>query len=82
MTSTITENEKELLIAIRDNEFHDGNHPVENWVWVDCIHGFADKKKFGGTMASICKKGLAKTDGECCTITQEGFELIHLEVRS
>lgn len=74
--SNLTSNERELLIAIRDNEFHDGNHPVNEYVWVDCIWGWEGTSKYAGTMASLVKKQLAKTDGECCCITQAGFDAV------
>ena len=67
----ITTNERGLLVAIRDNEFNDGN-PLAK-VWVDCIPGWTDKTKFGGTMASLVKKGLARTDGEVCWLTEVGL---------
>ena len=72
----ITTNERELLTAIRDNEFQDGRDVIDNPVWVDCIGGWADTAKFGGVMASLTKKDLAGTDGECCWITQAGFDAI------
>ena len=74
--STLTTNEKELLIAIRDNEFHDGNHPVDNPIWVDCIDGWSGERKFPGTMAALVKRGFARTDGTSCQITEFGFEAI------
>ncbi len=73
---TITKNERSLLVAIRDNEFMDGNDPVNHYVWVNCIWGWEGTRKFPGTMASLVKKGLAKSDGECCCITQSGFDAI------
>jgi hypothetical protein len=76
----LTENERALLIAIRDNEFQDGDagraSTIDNPIWIDCISDWSDEKKFGGVMASLSKKGLAKTDGECCWLTQAGFDLI------
>jgi hypothetical protein len=74
--TAITENERNLLIAIRDSEYQDASNPVNNPVWVNCIWGWADTKKYPGTMASLAKKGLAKTDGECCSITQAGFDAV------
>jgi len=70
----VTSGELSLLRAIRDSEFHDGQHPVGNYVWVDCLDGWSDTRKFPGTMASLVKKGLAKTDGEACALTQAGFD--------
>lgn len=71
--SNLTENETLLLKAILHSEFHDSvaiENRARNAVWVDCIWG---KKKFGGTMASLAKKGLANTDGECCWLTETGL---------
>lgn len=73
---TITENERSLLIAMRDNDFQDGEHPVNKRIWVDCIQGWSDERKFPGTMASLVNKGLATTDGETCAMTQAGFDAI------
>lgn len=72
----VTENELDLLRAIRDSEYHDGRDPVDDDVWVDCLHGWSDTRKFPGTMASLIKKGLARTDGECCSLTQAGFDAV------
>lgn len=74
MTS-ITDNERALLTAIRDNELHDGADRVNGWVYVDdCCAAFGTSA--GGIMASLEKKGLASTDGECCCIRQAGFDAI------
>lgn len=72
----VTENERALLIAIRDNEFHDGDDPIDSPVWVNCIWGWEGTRKYAGTMASLTKKGLARTDGECCWVTQAGFDAV------
>jgi hypothetical protein len=72
----ITVNERSLLIAIRDSDFQDGNDPVDNYVWVDCLDGWSDTRKFPGTMSSLVKKGLAKSDGDACAITQAGFDAL------
>jgi hypothetical protein len=76
MTITITKGERSLLAAIRDSEFHDGNDPVGNYVWVDYLDGWSDTRKFPGTMASLAKKGLVKTNGETCALTQAGFDIV------
>lgn len=72
----MTENERSLLIAIINSDFHDGQEPVGDYVWVDCLDGWSDTKKFPGTMSSLVKKGFAKTDGEACCITQAGFDAV------
>ena len=70
--TTITANETQLLTAIRDSEYHDGRDPIGDPIWVDCAcEGFG--RSAGGIMASLVRKGLADTDGECCWITEEGM---------
>jgi len=54
----ITDKERSLLKAIRDNDFQDGQHPVGNWVWADGIDDDLGTGH-GGVMASLVKKGLA-----------------------
>lgn len=73
---SITEGEKGLLVAILDSEYHDGRDPVDDPVWVDCLWGWSGKAKFPGTMASLVRKGLADTDGETCSLTQAGVDLV------
>ena len=76
-----TENEDKLLVAILNSEYHitsdlTQRHGSANAaIWVDCVWGFEGKSKFGGTMASLAKKGLAATDGECCWLTEDGCKL-------
>lgn len=80
---SLTENETKLLRAILKSEYHNGGMPEaervgsENGaVWVDCLWGFEGKAKFGGVMASLTKKGLAGTDGECAWLTAEGYAAV------
>jgi hypothetical protein len=40
------------------------------------LWGFEGRAKFGGVMASLTKKGLAQTDGECAWITETGFAAV------
>lgn len=70
----ITPNEKALILAIRDSEYND-DHDTSP-VWVNCIWGFQGKAKFGGTMASLTKKGLAGTDGETAWLAPEALALV------
>lgn len=75
--ANLTENEKALIRAIGHSEF--GNGQIcgpGNPTWVDCVWGFEGKKKFGGVMASLQKKGLAQTDGECCWLTDAGVTVL------
>ena len=72
-----TQKEKDLLGAIRDSEYHNGQDPIGNPVWVSVLH-FKGGLPFqaaamGGIMASLVKKGLAATDGETCAITAQGM---------
>ena len=84
----ITDKERSLLKAIRDNDFQDGQHPVGNWVWADGIDDDLGTGH-GGVMASLVKKGLAEheydndpgrkhtsNDNVVC-ITQAGFDAIN-----
>lgn len=71
----LTENEKALLIAIRDSEYNDDHQLAA--VWVNCLWGFEGTKKFGGVMASVSTKGLAKTDGECAWLTELGLATVN-----
>ncbi len=74
-----TDNERALLVAIRDNDFQDGEANAGrpgHMIWVDCIDGWSGKTKFGGTMASLTAKGLVVTDGECCALTQAGLDTV------
>ncbi len=81
--TTITEKERALLTAIRDDEFQDGQCPVGNPVW-----SFSPCGQFGtsagGIMASLVKKGLAGADDHgysdpVCWVTQEGCDAIEKE---
>lgn len=70
----LTANEKALILAIRDSEYNDNRDTSP--VWVNCIWGFQGKAKFGGTMASLTKKGLAGTDGETAWLSKEALALV------
>jgi hypothetical protein len=70
---TLTDSEKKLIKAIGHSEFGNGQICTkDNPAWVDCIWGFEGKRLFAGVMASLSKKGLAETDGECCWLTEAG----------
>ncbi len=84
---TITPQEFYVLRAICDSDFHDGQNPVDNWVWswsANPWDGTADSRKFAGVLVSLIKKGLAKQDGDgweaCVTITAEGFRVFSAEL--
>lgn len=75
MATTITTKEQSLLAAIINNEFHDGRDPVDDSVWVNTLDGWSGEKSFPGVMASLVRKGFAKTNGESCSVTQAGYEV-------
>ena len=68
----ITENEKGLLLAIVTSEYGDF---ATDAVWVNCLWGWSETRKFPGVMASLVRKGLAKTDGETCRLTDAGADV-------
>jgi len=77
--NNLTANEMEALKAIFECEYHDGCAPeqrINNAVYVWACNPFRSQRSFSGTMASLSKKGLANTDGECCWITRAGFEAL------
>ncbi len=50
-------------------------------VWSDCIAHSSVKnvptgKKLSGIVSSLCKSGMLKSDGECVTLTESGFNFI------
>lgn len=73
----MTKNERDLLVAIYLSEFNDGSHTAP--VWVNCLWEFEGSRSFGGVMASLTKKGLAETDGECAWLTKAGVEKVESE---
>lgn len=83
----ITATEREALQGIVDSDFHDGQDPVDNWVWSFSANPWNDtreSRKFAGALVSLIKKGLAKQDGEkdeaCVAITQAGMEALKAQV--
>ena len=70
---TITDNERDLLLAIVNSEY--GDSPADGR-WVDCIWGWEGTKKYPGTMASLVSKGLVHTDGEVVTLKPLGWQTI------
>jgi len=77
---TITDQEFKLLRSINNSEYHsaepDAEKRAQEPVWVDCIWAFEGRRAFSGVMSSLSKKGLAKTDGECCWLTPKGFAVL------
>jgi hypothetical protein len=77
----VTDNELATLKGIVEADYHDGEHPVMNWVWswsANPWEGTRDSRKFAGALSSLMKKGLADQSGAgkdaCVTITQAGFD--------
>jgi hypothetical protein len=61
----VTDNELAALRGIYQSEFQDSGNRVDHWVWVWSANPWDStpaSKKFGGVMASLNKKGLAKSD--------------------
>ena len=58
----LTSNEIAGLKGIVDSDYRDGEHPVNHWVWDWSANPFKTKKTFSGVMASLNKKGLAKSE--------------------
>lgn len=70
-----------VLKLIAESEFHDGAHPVNNWVWTDCVSDeFGGTKSFSGIASQLQQKGFAKFDGKgrdaVCCITQLGYDTL------
>ena len=82
---TLTANERAALQGIVDSNYHDGQHPVDNWVWSWSANPWIDddtqRRKFAGTLTSLIKKGFAKQDGDgvgaCVAITQSGYDALN-----
>lgn len=72
---TLTDNEKQLILAIRDSEYNDSPDKTAA-VWVDCLWGWEGTRKFPGVMASLVKKSLAWSDGEACGLRELALELV------
>jgi hypothetical protein len=80
--SPVTENEMELLKAIGESEYNSGDPLAQ--VWTECVWGFEGNKKFGGTLASLVKKGFATAvtnlgKENVCALTMAGLEILDPE---
>ena len=76
-TMNITSNELKVLQSIATNFF---GQQVGDPVWADCINDShkpsrIEGKALSGVCASLAKKGLIETDGDCVCITEKGVEL-------
>ena len=74
----LTDNEKLLLDNIAQSEYTNGDRGPWVLVWCNALDYSPNKIpsiSVPGIMASLVKKGLAQTDGECCCLTVEGFDV-------
>lgn len=82
MTKKITPKERQMLIAIIESEYQNGqNDPIGCAVWTWSTTGWAGKSA-GGIITSLVKKGLvgidgAKGDEACIWITEAGYFAIN-----
>lgn len=77
----VTTNEAAVLKSLFNNNF--GDAPGD-WVWANCINDSRtpsglENRDLSGTFASLCKKGLAESDGlqgrdRCVRLTKSGIE--------
>lgn len=78
-----TDLEIKVLTAVLHNYFHDGAQDfdkINGYVWSNCIND-SDKpsgiegKQLSGVVASLCRKKLLNSDGECVALTKEGYDI-------
>ena len=80
----VTKFEIELLKAIVNSEFQDGQDPIGYPVWSFSCNPWEDEKprRVSGVMSSLNKKGLAKSQADydksqnICWITEEGMAVL------
>ena len=82
----ITNYEREVLKAIVASDFHDGNDPIDNWVWSFSGNPWEDtpeSRRYAGVLVSLIRKGLAKQSGEgrdaCVAITADGHKALEVQ---
>jgi hypothetical protein len=74
----VTEKEANLLAAIVESDFHNGNDPIDNPVWRDDV---LDNLSDAAVLGSLIKKGLAGSDDvdkprdACCWVTSLGMSV-------
>lgn len=72
----ITENEKKMITAIAESEYHDADDPG-GLTWTCCICDYFGSSA-GGILSSLVKKDLAETEGygyeDRCWLTEKGIE--------
>jgi hypothetical protein len=76
----VTAFEKTLLTSVKESEYHDGQDPVDNPVWADCVLDLIPTKSRGGVMSSLVKKGWVRFH-DCgadstVTLTAEGLRVL------
>ncbi len=72
----ISQDMKTLLHSIVTSEYHDGQPPVGNPVWIDQLKHQFSKQTIGGLFAQGIRMGLLKTnahDGSTRTVTLLGL---------
>ena len=75
----VTKNELKLLRQIYFSDYHDGRDPVNNPTWFE--NPFESKEICSGVMASLVKKGLARSrdlgdQDHTVSITSEGAKIV------
>lgn len=75
---SITAKEREMLRAVVESDFQDGEAPVGNHVWADCLWTHLPKASNGGVLASVIKKGLVSYDeqGRDSTVSLTALGLV------
>lgn len=80
--ANLTKMERDVLNAVVGSEFHDGNDPVDNFVWFDCVSDDLSikGKTLSGVVSSLVQKGFVRTQDEgreaVIAITRAGFEAL------
>jgi hypothetical protein len=78
--TNLTTNQIKLLKAVITSYFHDGNHPVDNFVWSTDIASDmgVSGRAAGGIVAQAMKAGLVVVSGygdeACIAVTQLGYD--------
>lgn len=69
-------NEKELLRAILENEYHQGQCPINSFVWVTALQTFLRKTQIRVGLGRLSRKGLIVFDEDKLKValTRAGFD--------
>ncbi|MGE0698015.1 MAG: hypothetical protein AB7O57_02870 [Hyphomicrobiaceae bacterium] len=80
MTTLLTKKEVAGLNGIVKSQFQDGGDPIGTHVWSWSANPFSSARTFSGVVASLVKKGMAKTSGTgedaTVAITEQGFSAL------